>query len=62
MTIDVLYVGRMEYGHALDLQMRLWEKVASGESRDTLILLEHPEVITLGIRGRKRISWYRKTS
>jgi len=53
LTIDILYVGRMKYGRALDLQMRLWEKVASGETRDTLVLLEHPEVITLGIRGKK---------
>lgn len=53
MAIDILYVGRIEYGHALDLQMDLWKKVSSGESRDTLILLEHPEVITLGVRGKK---------
>jgi len=53
LTIDILYAGRMEYGHALDLQIELWKKVASGENRDTLILLEHPDVITLGIRGKK---------
>jgi lipoyl(octanoyl) transferase len=53
LAIDILYVGRIEYGHALDLQMDLWKKVSSGESRDTLILLEHPEVITLGVRGKK---------
>jgi lipoate-protein ligase B len=38
----------MEYGAALDLQHALAEQRAQGEIPDTLILLEHDHVVTLG--------------
>jgi len=41
----------MDYKEALELQTQLWQKVSSGEGRDTLLLVEHPPVITLGVRG-----------
>jgi lipoate-protein ligase B len=40
--------GRMEYGEALQLQRELAGKRARGEIPDTLILVEHEHVITLG--------------
>lgn len=40
--------GRMEYGQALDLQRELVSKRARGEIPDTLLLVEHEHVVTLG--------------
>ncbi|MBI3840544.1 MAG: lipoyl(octanoyl) transferase LipB [Thaumarchaeota archaeon] len=48
MTLRVLDLGRMEYGAALEFQKDLAEKRAAGEAPDTLILLEHEHVVTLG--------------
>ena len=42
------WLGRVEYGEALALQERLVEQVKTGEAPDTLLLVEHPPVITLG--------------
>lgn len=44
----LLDFGRMEYGEALELQRELARKRAKGEVPDTLILVEHEPVITLG--------------
>jgi len=41
-------LGRMEYGKVLDLQRELAAKRAQGEIPDTLVLVEHDHVITLG--------------
>jgi len=41
-------LGRMEYGRALGLQRELAAKRARGEIPDTLLLVEHDHVITLG--------------
>jgi lipoate-protein ligase B len=41
-------LGRMEYGEALGLQRELASKRAKGGVPDTLILVEHDHVITLG--------------
>jgi lipoate-protein ligase B len=41
-------LGRVDYGAALAFQRRLHELRAAGEIPDTLVLLEHPPVITLG--------------
>jgi lipoate-protein ligase B len=41
-------LGRMEYGEALQLQRELAEERARGTVPDTLILVEHEHVITLG--------------
>ena len=41
-------LGRMEYGQALHLQRELVAKRAKGEIPDTLVLVEHEHVITLG--------------
>lgn len=49
--MQVLDVGRMEYGECLALQHRLRDLRARGEGADTLIVVEHPPVATLGRRG-----------
>ncbi len=41
-------MGRVPYESALDLQERVREGILAGTARDTLLLLEHPPVITLG--------------
>ena len=42
----------MAYAEALDLQKRLVEQRKAGEIPDQLLLLEHPPVITLGVKTR----------
>jgi lipoyl(octanoyl) transferase len=51
-AFDVRRMGRVEYGAALELQARLVEERRRGEIGDTLLLLEHPPVITLGVKTR----------
>lgn len=46
-------VGRIAYADALALQHRLAEQRKAGEVEDTILLLEHDPVITLG-RGAKK--------
>ena len=45
-------LGRMPYADALALQERLVEARKAGSIGDTLLLLEHPKVITLGRRAK----------
>lgn len=45
-------LGILEYGEALGLQNRLAEARARQEIPDTLLLLQHPSVITLGKSAR----------
>lgn len=51
-TVHVHRLGTIGYGEAHTLQRRLQEARARGLVPDTLLLLEHPPVITLG-RGAK---------
>ncbi len=48
MTLDVRWLGRIPYRQAWDLQHALVDARAAGEIPDTLLLLEHPRVLTLG--------------
>ena len=45
-------LGLVEYGAGLELQARLVEGRRSNAIGDTLLLLEHPPVITLGVKTR----------
>ena len=54
MTVHRL--GRIAYDEALALQQRLVEERRNGTIGDTLLLLEHPPVITLGAKNRGRSS------
>ena len=48
MLTYVLYLGRVDYGTANQLQRTLLELRKAGKIENTLLLLEHPPVITLG--------------
>ncbi|MDG6989847.1 MAG: lipoyl(octanoyl) transferase LipB [Nitrososphaerota archaeon] len=48
MTGYLLDLGTMEYGHALEVQKEMAARRAKGEIPDSLLLVEHPHVITLG--------------
>ena len=45
---QVINVGLLDYDQSLALQLEIHAKVARGEQGPTLILVEHPPVITLG--------------
>ncbi len=47
-VINVVYLGRVDYSTALQLQQTLVHLVKEGRAGHTLLLLEHPPVITLG--------------
>jgi lipoyl(octanoyl) transferase len=49
-TANLLDAGLVPYPEALELQRSLAVAVAEGESPDTVILVEHPPVITTGRR------------
>jgi lipoyl(octanoyl) transferase len=51
-AIDVRRLGRIDYQSGLDLQAALVEDRRAGRIGDTLLLLEHPPVITLGVKTR----------
>jgi len=51
-SLDVRRLGLVEYGAGLELQAGLVEERRSGAIGDTLLLLEHPPVITLGVKTR----------
>ena len=53
-AIGVRRLGLLDYGAAIDLQHRLVEDRRAGRIGDTLLLLEHPPVITLGAKTRGR--------
>ena len=49
--LEVRRLGLVRYREALALQRRLVEERRAGLVPDLLLLLEHPPVITLGVRG-----------
>ena len=50
-TLDVRRLGRMPYDQALELQKSLVEQRRAGTVGDLLLLVEHPSVLTLGVKG-----------
>lgn len=48
--LEVRQLGRVSYGDALELQRALVEERKAGHIPDTLLLLEHSHVITLGVK------------
>jgi lipoyl(octanoyl) transferase len=48
MDLEVRWLGRLEYREAWRLQHELVAARATGEAPDTLLMLEHPAVLTLG--------------
>src|SRR5579862_8106952 len=52
MTIEVRRLGQVDYPTALALQQTLVDDRRAGRIGDTLLLLEHPPVITIGVKAR----------
>jgi lipoyl(octanoyl) transferase len=52
MDLTVRALGEIDYQQALDLQRELVEQRKRGDIGDQLLLLEHPHVITLGVKTR----------
>lgn len=50
--LEVRRLGTVPYAEGLELQKRLVEQRKAGEIADQLLLLEHPPVITLGVKTR----------
>jgi lipoyl(octanoyl) transferase len=53
-VINVLYLGRVDYSIALELQQTLVRLAKEGRITHTLLLLEHPPVITVGRNGGQK--------
>lgn len=51
-VLNIRRIGTIEYAEALALQADLVEQRKQGTIGDQLLLLEHPAVITLGVRNR----------
>ncbi len=51
--LDVRRLGRLDYQAGLALQATMVEERRAGTIGDTLLLLEHPPVITLGVKTRQ---------
>jgi lipoyl(octanoyl) transferase len=49
--LEVRRLGRVPYGEALTLQRALVEERRAGLVPDLLLLVEHPPVLTLGVKG-----------
>ena len=50
MNLDIQMLGTVAYKEALELQLDLLKKRRNDEIGDTLLLLEHPPVLTMGRR------------
>jgi len=53
MKMDLLDLGICEYKEALEIQYKLVEKVQKESVNDTLILVEHPPVVTMGRNAKE---------
>ena len=58
MELDVVDVGTMAYGECWELQQRLFDhviatKVGGGRPQQTVLLVEHTPVYTLGKSGHE---------
>jgi len=51
-TLEVRRLGVVPYGEALELQTQFVARRLAGEIPDQLLLLQHPPVITLGVRTK----------
>ena len=53
MYINLLSLGRIPYAEGLAIQQRVIAARKAGEIGDTLLMLEHPPVLTLGRNARR---------
>ncbi len=52
--LEIRRLGRVDYADALELQQRCVAERRAGDGPDTLLLLEHPPVLTLGRGASER--------
>ena len=52
-SLSVRRLGTISYEDGLVLQAKLVEERRAGQIPDTLLLLQHPPVITLGVKTRR---------
>lgn len=50
-SLSIRRYGRVPYGEAFEMQSRLHADRVAGRTGDSLVLLEHPHVYTIGRRG-----------
>jgi lipoyl(octanoyl) transferase len=50
-TLDVRRLGLVQYAEALELQRTLVEDRRAGRINDVLLLVEHPHVLTVGVKA-----------
>ena len=55
-ALEVRKLGLVPYGTALELQQELVAERQAGRVPDTLLLLEHPHVVTLGASARQQLT------
>lgn len=53
MYLNIINLEKMEYSKTLDIQKKIQQKRISGEIYDTLLIVEHEPVLTMGKRGMK---------
>ena len=51
-SVDVRILGIVEYSEALELMANLQSQRIDNEIPDTVLILEHPEIVTVGPRAR----------
>ena len=52
MKINIVNLGTLDYSRTLKIQEELRELRASDKIEDTLLIVEHPAVLTLGVKGK----------
>jgi len=53
MKLNIVQLGLIDYKEALNIQEKLLDLCKINELEDTLLLLEHPPVLTMGTRAEK---------
>lgn len=53
MKINIINLGTLDYSKVLKIQEELRELRANDKIEDTLLIVEHPPVLTLGVRGKE---------
>ena len=53
MKLNIVKLGKLDYKEALDIQERMHQLRKDDKVDDTLLLVEHPPVLTIGRRGEE---------
>ncbi len=50
-SIEVIHLGLLEYSRTMEIQRNMVSERIAGKTRDCLLLVEHPSVVTIGRMG-----------